>query len=278
MKKRIPKKQLMEIYVLVTFIICLVIITIIISELLKPAVNTFNNILEEPNSNNYKLSTPFERIEISSGIPIQTKAQTETTVPISTKKEPIYVKLNVKNKLQKPYLPNGCEVVSLSIVLNYVGYDISPITLYDKFMPKSSYPKGDPWKTFVGDAKGVGYGCYAPCVEETGNCFLSSVNSDKKVYDVSGYPLYYYEKCIDNGMPVIMWGTIEMNGNASVCWEYRINGKKVNWHTYSHCLVLIGYTDSTYIFCDPLQGVVEYTKEATEESFEIDYRQACIVK
>lgn len=278
MKKQISKKQLTKIYVLIALIICIVIITIIISEYSNPAVSTFNNCLEESHTNNYKSSVPLKTAEILTGISVHTREQTEMTVPISYKKEPIYVKLDVKNILQKPYLPNGCEVVSLAIALNYVGYDISPITLYDKFMPKSPYKKGDPWKTFVGNAKGVGFGCYASCVVETGNHFLSSVDSDKKVYDVSGYSLSYYEKCIDSGIPVIMWGTIEMNGDASVCWEYRMNGKNIIWHTYSHCLVLIGYTDSTYIFCDPLKSIVEYTKESTNKSFEINYRQACIVK
>lgn len=43
-------------------------------------------------------------------------------------------------------------------------------------------------------------------------------------------------------------------------------------------MVLIGYTDYTYIFCDPLRGTVEYDKEDVEKSFAVNYRQACIVK
>lgn len=75
-----------------------------------------------------------------------------------------------------------------------------------------------------------------------------------------------------------MWGTVDMNANSSVCWEATINGKYVKWHKYSHCLVLIGYTDNTYIFCDPLRGTVEYTKSSVEASFLINYKQACIIK
>ena len=191
---------------------------------------------------------------------------------------PTRVCLNVTNIKQKPALPNGCEVVSLAIALKYAGFSVDPVTLYDKFMPKSPFKNGDPWTTYVGDAKGKGYGCYAPCVVTTGNAYLASVGSSKTVSDVSGQSLSYYESLIDSGIPVIMWGTVEMNGNSKLCWEATINGKYVKWHNYSHCMVLIGYTDNTYIFCDPLKGVVEYTKSSVETSFSINYKQACIVK
>lgn len=193
-------------------------------------------------------------------------------------KEQTRVCLNVTNIMQNPSLPNGCEVVSLAIALKYAGYNINPEALYDKFMPKSPYKNGDPWTHYVGNAKGKGFGCYAPCVVTTGNAYLSSVGSLKTVIDVSGKSFSYYESLIDNGIPVIMWGTIEMNGNSKVCWEARICKKKVKWHSYSHCMVLIGYTDDNYIFCDPLKGVVEYTKKAVSTSFSINYKQACIVK
>lgn len=190
---------------------------------------------------------------------------------------PTRVCLDVTNIMQKPALPNGCEVVSLAIVLKYAGFSVDPVTLYDKFMPKSPFKNGDPWTTYVGDAKGKGYGCYTPCVVTTGNAYLVSVGSSKTVSDVSGQSFSFYESLIDNGIPVIMWGTVEMNGNSKVCWEATINGKYVKWHNYSHCLVLIGYTDDSYIFCDPLSGVVEYTKSSVETSFEVNYKQACIV-
>jgi len=202
-------------------------------------------------------------------------AKETVTVTVTS---PTRVCLNVTNIMQKPALPNGCEVVSLAIALKYAGFSVDPVTLYDKFMPKSPFKNGDPWTTYVGDAKGKGYGCYAPCVVTTGNAYLASVGSSKTVSDVSGQSLSYYESLIDSGTPVIMWGTVEMNGNAKVCWEATINGKYVKWHNYSHCMVLIGYTDNTYIFCDPLKGVVEYTKSSVETSFSINYKQACIVK
>ena len=203
---------------------------------------------------------------------------TATQTITVTVREPVRVCLNVSNIMQKPALPNGCEVVSLAIVLRYAGYSADPVAIYDEFMPKSPYADGDPWTTYVGNAKGRGLGCYAPCVVTTGNAYLASVGSSQKVCDVSGQNLSYYESLIDGGTPVILWGTVKMNGNSRVWWTGNIDGKTVKWHYDSHCMVLIGYTDYTYIFCDPLRGTVEYDKEDVEKSFAVNYRQACIVK
>lgn len=180
--------------------------------------------------------------------------------------KPARVRLNVTNILQYPALPNGCEVVSLAIALNYAGCPIDPSTLYDDFMPKSRFYKGDPWTAFVGNARGDGLGCYAPCVVTTGNAYLASVGSQKTVSDVSGQSLSYYEDLVCSGTPVIIWGTVRMNCNPSVCWKAKVNGKQINWLTYSHCMVLIGYTETSYIFCDPLRGIVEYEKSRVERS------------
>ena len=195
-------------------------------------------------------------------------------------REPLRVCIDVPCMYQKPALPNGCEVVSLSMALSYNGYSISPTDLFENFMEKSPYRNGDPWTTYVGNpyVKGEGYGCFAPCVVETGNKYLSSVGASKRAYDVSGKGLPYYESLIDQGIPVMLWGTTKMSGRNRVCWEAEINGKSVSWLSASHCLLLIGYTDYNYIFCDPLEGVVEYDKAAVEKSYNLNFRQACIVK
>ena len=188
-----------------------------------------------------------------------------------------YVCLDVKNIMQKPLLPNGCEVVSLAIALNYAGYTVDPLILYEEYMPKSPYKSGDPWISYVGDAQNIGLGCYAPCVVATGNAYLDYVSSSKRVFDISGNSFSYYKALVDRGIPVIMWGTIGMNKKSSVCWTDNIDGKIVKWHTYSHCLVLVGYTDDTYIFCDPLVGITEYDIIGVEQSFNINFKQACSI-
>lgn len=194
-------------------------------------------------------------------------------------REPTYVKLDVDCLMQKPALPNGCEVVSLAMVLGYHGYSVDAGWLFDNFMPASPFKAGDPWTTYVGDPrdKSGGYGCFSPCVVQTGNEYLASVGSSKRVSDVSYKSFSSYTSYIDNGLPVIVWGTLGMNGKSRITWEDEIDGKKVSWLASSHCLVLIGYTDYTYIFADPLKGIVEYSKEAVEYSFSLNHQQACVI-
>lgn len=202
----------------------------------------------------------------------------ETVIVTVTVPEPVRICLDVENIMQKPALPNGCEIVSLAIALRYAGYSVDPVYLYENFMPRSPFKNGDPWTTYVGDAKDRGYGCYAPCVVTTANNYLNFVGSELTLCDVSGKELSYYESLINVGTPVIMWTLLDMNADPKICWEANINGKDVVWHEYSHCMVLIGYTDDTYIFCDPLKGVSEYSKSDTEKSFKVMFRQACILK
>ncbi len=186
--------------------------------------------------------------------------------------------LGVKNILQKPKLPNGCEVVSLAIVLNYFGYNIDPVTLYYDHMPNSNYWSGNPWTTYVGEATGLGLGCYAPCVKITGDDYLKSVEAEHYVRDVSNKNFEEYEQFLLEGKPVIMWGFLNMRWNPHVAWGSWIDGKKIIWYSYSHCLVLIGYTEDEYIFCDPLEGVVHYNKNDVLDCFTTNFKQACILE
>ncbi len=209
-----------------------------------------------------------------------TSGNTATVTVTVTLREPVRVKLDVTCIMQRPALYNGCEATCLAMALGYKGYSVSPVYLFETFMAKSPFQNGDPWTSYVGNpyVKGEGYGCYASCVVETGNKYLESVDAAVRVYDVSGMGLSYYESLIDEGTPVILWGTTKMSGRDKICWEAEIDGKNVCWLSSSHTLLLIGYTDYTYIFCDPLEGVVEYDRAAVEKSYVLNFRQACVVK
>ena len=188
--------------------------------------------------------------------------------------------LPVENILQRPALPNGCEVVALAILLNYYGYTVDPVWLSDNYLPKSSPDNYNPFYVYYGDPKeeSSGYGCYAPCIADTGSRFLADNGDCRTVKDVSGLPLEAYEAYVDGGVPVILWGTVDMCGDPFVTLSLSCDGEVVRWLRYSHCLVLIGHTKDTYIFCDPLVGRTEYPKADVEKSFDLVYRQACILE
>ena len=73
--------------------------------------------------------------------------QTDTSIPVwlayaalqATPENAFFlpdtVQLNVENILQNPELPNGCEITSAAIVLNYLGFDIDKVTLAENCLP-----------------------------------------------------------------------------------------------------------------------------------------------
>jgi len=44
----------------------------------------------------------------------------------------------MKNILQKPELPTGCEATALAIVLNFLGFDADKCEIVDHYMPKTT--------------------------------------------------------------------------------------------------------------------------------------------
>ena len=59
--------------------------------------------------------------------------------------------LNVEFLSQKPELPTGCEITSLTTVLNYLGYDVSKETMANEYLPKCDISEVSFWDYFLGD-------------------------------------------------------------------------------------------------------------------------------
>ena len=63
------------------------------------------------------------------------------------------------------------------------------------------------------------------------------------------------EKYINNGVPVLIWASINMKPtfiNLSNSWIVENTGERYFWKSNEHCLVLVGYDDENYYFNDPL--------------------------
>lgn len=191
------------------------------------------------------------------------------------------VQLDVENILQLPELPSGCEIVSLAIVLNYLGFEVDSVSLCDNYLEKCGFGEGDPFFTYIGDPKisGMGMGCYAPCIQNAARAFLDDAGDEKlRVKNISGEAFSVFESYIDKGVPVILWGTTNMDCDPTLFMTVYTDNGDVVWRSHSHCLVLIGYTANTYIFCDPLkEGITEYQKSDVRDSHELVYRQALVI-
>lgn len=174
--------------------------------------------------------------------------------------------IDVANILQNPELPTGCESVSLTILLNHIGFSVDKMTLVRDYLPKLDfywyngvYYGADFRTTFAGNPESANsYGCYAPCITTTANNYFSDNELKSMAYDITGMDFdgllndYVY-----NDIPVLIWIT---SSNLHETMPTSIwttpAGEKVQWLAYEHCVVLTGYDkDKSLVYIsDPLIG------------------------
>lgn len=189
----------------------------------------------------------------------KSKPKQETTVekpePITEATEDII--LGVREWLQNPELPTGCESVALTSVLEYYGYhDLTKTDIAKNYLIYSN--TGDPQDGFVGDpTEKSGCGCFANTIVRTANKYLRAKDSNYRAYDVSGINLDQMYEYLDNDTPVMVWNTINMYEPTIDYSSYPVGNN--SFYIYEHCVVLIGYNLGKDVFyvMDPLNGIVE---------------------
>lgn len=185
--------------------------------------------------------------------------------------------------------PTGCESVSAAMLLGYYGFDIAPGDFIDSFLPLGAEPSEespdqwigcDPWKAFPGDPRSEdGWGCYSTVIERALDDYLAG--TEYRAERLSGVSLETIcANYIDNGSPVLIWATIDMETpRTGITWTVPESGREITWIGPMHCLVLIGYDDTSYIFNDPTAGEnVIYDRYAVETAYSALYAQAVVLE
>lgn len=179
-----------------------------------------------------------------------------------------------------PYLdqtnaaPTGCESVSSVMLLQYLGYAIDIERFIGEYLDCGIFERrgnewwgSDPRERFVGDPhKPEALGCYAPVIV---NALEKIVGEQYQIINETGCEIDTLCKTyIDDGMPVILWCSIDMKPTINGPW-YRLipSGEPFMWVSNEHCLLLTGYDDTSYICNDPWHnhGVVHYPKKTLWE-------------
>ncbi|MBQ9828650.1 MAG: C39 family peptidase [Lachnospiraceae bacterium] len=157
---------------------------------------------------------------------------------------------------QYPELPNGCESVSLTIVLRSRGFILSKTAIANNWLNRHDnmamgYP-GDP-------SDETGLSVFTTGLKVTAENFLESMGSDLKCYDLDGTSFDDLLKFVQAGHPVIVWTTTGMAEPEFTGKYYKYSGKKIEWYTNEHCVVLYGYDldEGTVLISDPLDGLVK---------------------
>ena len=146
---------------------------------------------------------------------------------------------------QFPSLPTGCEVVSLTSVLNHYGEDISMNTMAEKYMPtkKYNYFSVSPHDYFLGTPYSFdsGMGCFSGCIVKTANNYFKDKKIDDYVaVDITGCTTDELYNFLNNQVPVITWvtsGFVTPTNDAT----WKVKNETITWCNHEHCLVTTGY-------------------------------------
>ena len=189
-------------------------------------------------------------------------------------------RLNVECIYQKPELPNGCEVTSLSMVLRYMGFPVDKKMLSDQYLPKGSSGKVTPYEAFIGNPSSVnGWYCFSPVIVKCANSYLQSVRADKEAVDLSGSSFEALFREVDHGRPVIIWGTLGM-GSPKYNGSWNVRGTICKRLINLHCFVLTGYDldrDLVYL-SDPLAGNRTFRLSTCRKCYEQLNSQAVVIR
>ena len=142
-----------------------------------------------------------------------------------------------------PELPSGDEITSLSMVLNFLKYDIDKCDLSDLYLDKGPAFHTNIFEANAGNPKDTynSYGCMPSVIVNSANKYISLNGGSYYAQDFSGndVDMLYYELSLGN--PIIVWVCESFDSTPSVFRTLVINGKTIHLKSNINTCVLIGY-------------------------------------
>lgn len=228
--------------------------------------------LEQNNLQGYGQSISDENNIYSKEISKNIANEKNSDKKIEANPDKKYQEVKVKNKKildvplikQNPELKYGCEITSLTMVLQYAGFKVDKMQLakempkdYDRLVKSNSgniLKWGDPNDGFVGDVTGknAGYAIYDKPLEKIMRKFLAG-----RTINLTGKPFDQLLKQVENGKPVIVWTTGDYR--LPDRWEsWQHGNEQIKTPLDLHAVVLVGYDDNNIYINDPLSGKKTY--------------------
>ena len=232
-----------------------------------------------------------EEASAQDGAETESEAQSETqseTVAVGLESTQISAEVKKSNSgtqltdfdiiEQYPELPTGCEITAMTMVLNYYGYNVDKVTMALDYMPKvqAEFYRSEDGRLmgpdlenfFVGDpTEETGYICGTGAIVTAANAYLTDVGSDMTAVAMkNAQPEELYD-LIDQGTPVVIWCTINMEDRAETDGWYREDGTYMEWSTNDHGTVLIGYDEDTVTVADPIYSRITVSRVQFEKIF-----------
>lgn len=228
------------------------------------------------------ITTPAITVETTQEIPIAGPTEEPTEPPLITVQTlPENYQIDVEPVLQLPELPAGCEITSLTCLLNYLGFSADKEVMADTYLDyvlegATHYTLFD---KYIGDPRADGYGCYSPVIVKAATEYLADQNSSMKAVNLSGSTQEEILLAVASGHPIVIWNTVDsMDVSEELAWRTP-DGEEVYWCIWEHCLLLTGYDlkKNTVTVCDSLKGVAEYNLTQFFAVYNDLYQQAMTI-
>ena len=168
------------------------------------------------------------------------------------------VMLDVIEFCQYPDYPTGCESVSLYMLLNFYGVDVTVEQIYD-LLPMGAQPYDDeagvrhganPEREFVGDPRSeYSYGVFNEPIANVAEQFKPGAQTK------AGASLADIRAILDTGNPVLAWYVSAPMRDIMYRWSWLDeNGETVRWPGGEHAVVICGYDEASITYRDPNAG------------------------
>lgn len=192
---------------------------------------------------------------------------------------------------QNPDYPNGCEIASATMLLNYFNIDIGIKEYVDFYLPKEEvYEKDglrygpDPSRYYAGNPSDSsrGWGTFLPVIKNSlYTIFKSKLPEDTVGYVYTSDDKLPLEEYVQNGSPVLVWTTINYS-EAKDIYEW-FSYDKSRTYTYpknAHVVVIIGMDKNYYYINDPLKDekAIKVSRKEFDKSYDSMGRQALYIE
>lgn len=229
----------------------------------------------------------------------QENQQSESVTEAPTEGAPTsYMMADVEDKvIVQDKLMAGCETYACTMLMHILGFDLSEFDFANNYLDchyvfedeETGAKEGpDMYSAFAGTAY-AGWGVYAPSMAKSMNKYLADEKSEFKAYNYENIPLdTLCEEYVVHDIPVMVWATTDMQ-EPYVFDTWTVNyvdenaktkiGDTFSWYAHEHCLVLVGYNEKEYFFCDSAAGKVShFDKKLVAKRYEQMGSQCIVVK
>lgn len=208
----------------------------------------------------------------------QPPADAPTNDPAPAPVEHHYQVPNTPALSQLPELPNGCEAVAATMLLNWAGLPVTKEEVADA-LPRGEMPTenddgafvgGNPEDVFVGNPYEAGYGIYHKPVYTTMNQLMPG-----RFKDITGASFDALLHTIEAGKPAMIWATEHMDIPYLDLEWLDEEDRLVEWYQPEHALLLTGWDDDYAYMNDPMTGQQEaYVLSDVKQVWELMGSQA----